>query len=66
MNFKIFGNWNQSDQVLLEEFELLSEAIRWTDKWCAQDLGGFDAVHVVCLDHMHQPVVVYSPIASYI
>jgi hypothetical protein len=47
MTFKIYGDYGYQSEQLLEEFPLESEAVRWAERYCRRDLGGYSEVSVV-------------------
>lgn len=44
--FQIYGDYGLESQQLLEDFDSRSDAVRWAERYCRRDLGGYSAVEV--------------------
>lgn len=45
--YKIYGDYGYISEMLLEEFELLSEAERWCEQYCEDgDFGGYSVIEI--------------------
>jgi len=45
--FKIYGDYGYLSECLLEEFETLSEAVRWCDGYTSDgDFGGYTVIEI--------------------
>lgn len=46
-NFKVYGDYGYESEQLLEEFDTLSEAIRWATGYTKDgDLGGYNQIEI--------------------
>lgn len=46
MKYQVYGDYGYVSQNLLEEFDSVTEAIRWAESYCSDDLGGYSVVEV--------------------
>ena len=45
--FGIYGDYATTDETLLAEFDLLSDAIRWVDGYIQDGFGGYNRIEVI-------------------
>lgn len=60
--FHIIGDDELSTETELEKFSTRSEAIRWAERYCRRDLGGYSHVAVVANygDYFKSGIVFYA------
>jgi hypothetical protein len=44
--FKIYGDYGYTSETLLEEFDTLSEALRWADGYVEDGFGGYAVIEI--------------------
>ena len=57
--FGIYGDYATTNETLLAEFDLLSDAIRWVDGYIEDGFGGYNRIEVISYAADHEAITWY-------